>query len=176
MLEVEAKIKVNSVEKIKEILESKCAEFIGNSIQRDTYYNAPHRDFAETDEALRIRDNGMKYELTYKGPKIKGTGAKAREEFNLDVNSADILKAILLKLSFKKSGMVFKRREEYSYKKTTIALDIVETIGEFVEIEVITDDKDSALITIEAVKTDLGITGENIRESYLEMVLEKNNI
>ena len=76
-------------------------------------------------------------------------------------------------MSFKKSGMVFKKREEYSYKNTTIALDIVDEIGEFVEIEVISDDKDSALLAIESVKTEIGITGVNIRKSYLEMVLDK---
>ncbi|MBN2733302.1 MAG: class IV adenylate cyclase [Methanomicrobiaceae archaeon] len=172
MLEVEAKIKIDSIDQIKKILVSKNAEFLGISTQKDTYYNAPHRDFAKTDEALRIRDNGTKYELTYKGPKIKGTGAKAREEYNVFFDSTENLESILLKLGFKKSSMVYKKREEYLFQDTTIALDNVKDLGEFIEIEVLTEDKKSALLTIESVKQEIGITGENIPESYLEMILE----
>ena len=175
MLEIEAKIKVSSIEPVKEILKEKKAEFLGISIQKDTYYNAPHRDFAETDEALRIRDNGAGFELTYKGAKLRGTDAKAREEFNLDIGSAKEMEKILLRLGFRKTSIVSKKREDYSYRKTTIALDNVEDLGEFIEIEIISDDKDSALKQIDSVKTELGICGKNIPQSYLEMLLEKNN-
>ena len=176
MLEIEAKVKVSSIEQIKEILKSKNAKFLGSNIQKDSYYNSPLRDFAKTDEALRIRDNGGRYELTYKGAKVKGTGAKAREEFNIDINSAKDLEEILLRLGFFKSSMVFKKREEYTYKDTTIALDIVEGLGEFIEIEVVTDDKDRALTLIDLVKAEIGISGENIRESYLEMLINKKGV
>ncbi|MDD3976707.1 class IV adenylate cyclase [Methanomicrobium antiquum] len=173
MLEVEAKIKLDSIDEIKAILKEKKARFISKSIQKDTYFNSNQRDFAKTDEALRIRDNEGKYELTYKGPKVKGTDAKAREEFNVDINSAENLEEIFIRLGFFKSSNVFKTREEYSYKNTTIALDVLEGLGHFIEIEVVSDDKEEAIELIDSVKSDLGIKGENIRESYLEMLLNK---
>src|SRR5438105_12618123 len=35
----------------------------------DHYFNAPDRDFARTDEALRVRSIGSANFVTYKGPK-----------------------------------------------------------------------------------------------------------
>jgi adenylate cyclase class 2 len=72
--------------------------------------------------------------------------------------------------------MVFKKREEYSFRDTTIALDNVKELGEFIEIEVLTEDKKSALLTIESVKQEIGIKGENIADSYLEMILERKEL
>ncbi|MBP2132997.1 adenylate cyclase class 2 [Methanomicrobium sp. W14] len=173
MLEVEAKIKVSSIDKIRDELTNKKAGFLGKNTQKDLYYNAPDRDFAKTDEALRVRISGDSYELTYKGAKIKGTGAKAREEFNVTISSAEDMENILERLGFIKSSSVFKTREEYSFRGTTVALDIVEELGCFTEIEVITDDRNSALSLIDSVKSELSITGDIIRKSYLELVLEK---
>jgi adenylate cyclase class 2 len=38
--------------------------------ETDVYFAHPARDFAATDEALRLRKKGRKYSITYKGPKI----------------------------------------------------------------------------------------------------------
>lgn len=59
--------------------------------------------------------------------------------------------------------------------ETNVALDRVDNLGEFVEIEVITDDRESALEKIETVRKELEITGDHIPESYLEMILAKGN-
>ena len=37
--------------------------------EADHYFNAPDRDFARTDEALRVRRIGTSNHVTYKGPK-----------------------------------------------------------------------------------------------------------
>ena len=63
MLEIEAKIKIDSTEEVEKRLKSAGAVFLGTQKQNDSYYNAPHRDFAVTDEALRIRVTGDKTEL-----------------------------------------------------------------------------------------------------------------
>ncbi|WOF15603.1 class IV adenylate cyclase [Methanoplanus sp. FWC-SCC4] len=175
MLEVEAKIKVNSHLPIKELLVNKKAESLGKSVQKDMYFNAPDRDFAKTDEALRIRVTDDNTEITYKGPKLKGSSAKAREEFNISFNDPETLEKILLRLGYRKSETVIKTREEYRFMGTTIALDDISGIGTFVEIEVVTDDNENALSLIEKAKNELGIIGDHITKSYLEMVLEKEN-
>ena len=118
MLEVEAKIKVNSTDQVRSRLEEKEAIFDKKSRQKDIYFNSPVRDFAESDEALRIRNEDGFSEITYKGPKIKGTGAKAREEFNVEISDVDAFSQILQKIGFFKSTEVLKTREEFEFMET----------------------------------------------------------
>ncbi|WP_232685738.1 class IV adenylate cyclase [Halobacterium zhouii] len=54
MYEVEVKVPANHDE-VREALDDAGAAPQGVVAQADTYYNAPNRDFAETDEALRVR-------------------------------------------------------------------------------------------------------------------------
>jgi adenylate cyclase class 2 len=54
MYEVEVKVRA-SHEDVREKLADADADRIEGLRQVDTYYDAPHRDFAETDEALRLR-------------------------------------------------------------------------------------------------------------------------
>ena len=54
-LEIEIKVKVPSLDPIRKKLLANGAELIADQVEHDLYYNAPHRDFAVTDEALRIR-------------------------------------------------------------------------------------------------------------------------
>jgi adenylate cyclase class 2 len=66
---------------------------------------------------------------------------------------------------------VNKWREHYRYGNASIALDEVEHLGTFVEIEVIADTKTKAATErIETIKKELGITGEAILASYLELL------
>jgi len=173
LYEVESKNRVESIDGIKKILDDNGAGYLGVSMQDDMYYNSPLRDYAKTDEALRIRNTGESAELTYKGPKVRTEGAKAREEYNVSISSAADMEKVLLKTGFFISRGVKKRREEYSFMGATIALDIVEGLGHFVEIEIISEDKDSAAEKINGIKKFLKITGESISTSYLEMIIEK---
>jgi len=54
MYEVEVKVPAD-LEAVRDRLEALEATPRGAVVQVDTYYDAPHREFAETDEALRIR-------------------------------------------------------------------------------------------------------------------------
>ena len=48
----------------------------------DQYFNAPDRDFKQTDEAFRLRRIGARNFFTYKGPKLD-TATKTRTEIEL---------------------------------------------------------------------------------------------
>ena len=65
---------------VRRRLEEQGATYEGAVTQRDTYYDAPHRDFAATDEALRVReeheDESETTRLTYKGPLVDPRGAR----------------------------------------------------------------------------------------------------
>jgi len=174
MLEVELKVKIPSLDPVREHLRRKGAEFLAKVHEHDIFYNAPHRDFAITDEAVRVRFTDDRAVVTYKGPKIKKYGLKAREELNFAVESGEAFGTMLLRLGFSKTAEVNKWRENYKLGKVSISLDTVDDLGTFAEIEVITeDDLNNPTDQIEKIAKEIGVTGEPILESYLEMLLVK---
>jgi hypothetical protein len=111
MIEVELKVKIPSPGPVREQLDTKHAEFMGKVHEHDIFYNAPHRDFGVTDEAVRVRYTGDRAVVTYKGPKIKKFGLKAREELNFGVESGGTFETMLLRLGFTKTAEVNKWRK-----------------------------------------------------------------
>lgn len=171
MFEVEAKIRVPDLPEIRSRLVRIGAGSPSVSDQRDVYYNHPVRDFGRTDEALRLRYEGERCTLTYKGPRLATEGAKTREEFNLVVESGENMEEILGRLGFIRSAEVRKHREEFALGTASVALDDVDGLGSFVEIEVMTHDAgDGAEKEIERIKGELGIEGSHIPQSYLELL------
>ncbi len=174
MLEIEVKARADH-RQTKELLIKMNAELIGVQHHQDTYFNAPHRDFEDTDEALRIRSvNGISV-LTYKGRKLDAI-SKTREEFETEVDGSSAL-SILIALGFLESGVVKKKREIFKYKDIIVCLDKVDSIGEFIEVEICADsDIKKHRDRIFDFLKHLGIKEEDsIRTSYLEMLLYKKN-
>lgn len=172
MLEIEIKVKVHSLVPIRELILKKGGILSESLTEHDTYYNAPHRDFGFTDEALRIRQTEEKITLTYKGPKETILGSKVREEYNLDIPSAEIFDQIIKRLGFKPVAEVIKKREYYPYQDFSIALDLVCGLGEYVEIELITNgDAKEAASRIDKLAKEMNVVGERITTSYLELIL-----
>ncbi|WP_298668105.1 class IV adenylate cyclase [uncultured Methanofollis sp.] len=173
MFEVETKIRVPDLPEIRSRLIRVGARSSIVSDQQDVYYNHPVRDFGRTDEALRVRYEGDRCTLTYKGPKLATKGTKTREEFNLAVESGENLEEILTRLGFVRSAEVRKHREEFAIGTASVALDEVDGLGSFVEIEVMAHDADEeAEKEIEQIKGELGIEGPHIPQSYLELLRE----
>lgn len=171
MFEVEAKIRVADLPQIRARLVRIGAASPVSTDQRDVYYNHPVRDFGTTDEALRLRYEGDRCTVTYKGPKLIGTGSKTREEFNVAVESGEIMEEILGRLGFRRFAEVRKHREEFALGTAHVALDVVEGLGHFVEIEVMAHEQGGdAEERIERIKGDLGIVGDHIPQSYLELL------
>jgi adenylate cyclase class 2 len=176
MLEIELKVMVESLDPVRRQLDKRHAEFSGKVHEHDVYYNAPDRDFAKTDEALRIRYTDDHAVVTYKGAKLHEYGLKAREEINIVVDSGRDFEQILDRLGFVKTAEVNKWRENYRLAKAAISLDAVDELGTFVEIELIAEkEPQSAAGQIRKIAEDLGVSGEPILASYLELLLAKRS-
>jgi adenylate cyclase class 2 len=142
--------------------------------EHDVYYNAPHRDFSITDEAVRVRYTGDHAVVTYKGPKIKKFGLKAREELNFAVESGKIFETMLDRLGFTKTLEVNKWRETFRLGTASVSLDTVDGLGTFAEIEVIVENEsDNPTGQIGKIAKEIGVDGEPILASYLELLLAK---
>ncbi|MBL8824489.1 MAG: class IV adenylate cyclase [Planctomycetia bacterium] len=145
----------------------------------DRYYNAPDRDFVQTDEALRIRQIGENGYLTYKGPK-RGSQGKVRKEHEVELTtgSAARMHQILLDLRYIPSIEVRKNRTRYFHtvqKDVTISWDEVEGLGTFIELELLVpeSDKAEALTCIQSLAQSLGLEREE-RRAYLELKLKQS--
>ncbi len=138
MLEVEVKAHVPDFGEIEVKLSQIGAEKLKVEHQKDVYFNAPHKDFAQTDEALRIRkipqNDGSEFILTYKGAKLDDS-SKTRKEIEVGVENAENTAAILENLGFKPVQTVKKDRAIYLFEDYIITLDQVYDVGNFVEIE-----------------------------------------
>lgn len=177
MIEVEIKARAR-VEPLEAELKRRGAVFEKAVRQADIYYNAPHRDFAATDEALRLRRQGGRAFLTYKGRKLDAM-SKTRKEVEVEVSDFDKMQDILLSLGFRRTLDVVKERLIYNYRGAVVCLDRIEGLGDFIELELQADtpeDISAERDSLIALLRVLGVEGELIRESYLEMLLAKNRL
>ncbi|MGD0818152.1 MAG: class IV adenylate cyclase [Methanomassiliicoccales archaeon] len=168
MLEIEIKTRSEDNGRVERLLLERGAKPLGEQDQVDEYFNHPCRDFAETDEALRLRKDSHG-RITYKGPKLDRS-TKTREEIELDIDDLDKMALILVRLGFRRVAKVSKRRKEYVLNGVTVSLDSVEGLGDFVELEVLGEDAEEGTSRIERLRDELGLVG-NERRSYLEMLL-----
>lgn len=176
MYEVEVKVRADH-EGVRAALADSGAELVGRVVQTDTYFDAPHRDMAARDEALRLReerqDGTAAVAITYKGPLVEAE-SKTREEFETAVESADEMAAILQGLGFSPAATVEKERTRYHLEGFTISLDSVAGLGEFVEIEAeasqgeIESTRERAIEVLDSIGLD---ADEQIRTSYLGLLL-----
>jgi adenylate cyclase class 2 len=176
-MEVEAKAYAGDLKVIEEALLEKGAEFVWKGEQKDTYYNHPARNFAETDEALRIREVDGKTFFTYKGPKIDSV-TKTREEIEFEVDNPKSASEFLLKLGFKEVRVVVKTRSKYHLHDFVVCLDEVANLGQFVELEASCDEQNQDKVDelresiLETLKS-WNLTKIE-RKSYLELLFEKD--
>lgn len=141
----------------------------------DVYYQHPCRDFAVTDEAIRVSRRAGVSDVTYKGPKLDAT-TKARREIVLPVGDEAAARALLEALGFTEVMVVPKRREVHRHGLFTVALDEVGKLGWFVELERMLP-TDAPRDEVEAQARELlrawGITRTE-RRSYLELMRSKS--
>lgn len=164
MYEVEVKVSADH-DAVRAALADAGAERVARLAQADTYFDAPHREFAETDEALRVRrvasatsafdrqavegdtlasaiDAVLDGEFHASGESrvtYKGplleAASKSRAEFETAVESGDAMRDILAHLGFEPAATVRKLREKHRLDDFTVVLDDVEDVGAYVEVE-----------------------------------------
>jgi len=177
--EVEQKHRVDDLDRLVARLAERGAMLGSPQAQVDQYFAHPARDFARTDEALRIRAVGDASFVTYKGPKVDAN-TKTRRELELPLAPEDAdgrqFAELLAALGFTLVATVRKTRRPFVLASGRYhvhgALDDVAQLGTFVELELAADETglDEARQAIAALATDLQL-GPSERRSYLELLL-----
>ena len=180
--EVEQKFPVSDLAEIERRL-GELKVTIGPPVEQvDLYFAHPVRDFAHTDEALRIRRVGNDCFITYKGSKID-PATKTRREIELPlaggVAAFPRWTELLAALGFRSVAEVAKRRRtgrlEWEGRQVEVALDEVGPLGSFVELEIVADaaEVEPARDCLASLAAKLGLERSE-RRSYLELLLGKS--
>ncbi len=195
--EVEQKYVVQDVVVLLDRLQSLGAIPMETENHVDTYLKHPSRDFKVTDEAFRIRQVDSKAFLTYKGKRLPGS-VKTRPEIELAIHATETSQwlEMLQHLGFQPVRKVRKHRRIFilrssaitrantnnagdftapAFESVTVAMDRVEELGDFVEIELLIADLaqiDAARAHIEETAASLGLSEVQPR-SYLSQLVAK---
>lgn len=181
MLEIEVKCPVADFAAVRQRLEAWGAACDPPRQEADHYFNAPDRDFARTDEALRLRRVGDRNWVTYKGPK-RDQQTKTRTEIEVPLADGDAaaedMCRLLTSLGYRPVAVVRKERVGYHCRRAGydvhITLDEVAGVGRFVEAEIQAPEEKLAhgRDVVLGLIADLGLR-ETERRSYLEMLLAR---
>ena len=194
MIEAEIKLKVDSLEELREkltVFGFAAGEHLKES---DIYFNSPSRDFRKTDEALRIRTSTDQTtgesvsSINYKGPKLDRI-TMTRVERETEIKDGETAKQILEALGFMPVLPVIKERRYFRKKiafthipctrNLTVCLDRVEGLGDFMELEILIESDEEREETVRQMENLLCELGyemrDTVRRSYLSMLEEKEN-
>ncbi len=179
MLEVEMKFPLAELSAVEARLLQWGAQPSTARQEADYYFNGPDRDFARTDEALRVRRIGSGNFVTYKGPK-RDAQTKTRTEIEVPLADGDTaagaFMGLLKRLGYRHVAVVRKQRRIYHLEKDGFSLeaclDEVEGLGHFVELEILApeDRLEDARALLMKVAAELGLA-QSERRSYLELLL-----
>lgn len=170
-VEIEAKLKVESLQKIAEKLDGLGAQSGQEQMHLDSYFDDANSTFTKNDRCLRLRrlcvDKSEKFFLTYKGAKEKNE-FKKRQEVEFEVEDGRSAEKLLLLLGYKKMLVFEKKRRTWRLGGCEVALDELPLLGTFVEIEGPDEQK------IADVKRNLGLSNlPVVFESYASLMTQK---
>lgn len=181
--EIERKRKfVGNLEAFIVQLNSRGFSLASETTEIDTYYSRPDVDFMQTVECLRVRQRDDFTEITYKPPTDQRThtedGVIVKPETNLPVNPENtaVAKQLLANLGMVKLVEVNKFRRIFKCDDEpglTIAIDEISGAGVFIETEIISEDKKSALRRIEDIEARIGVQEfEIIARPYRDICMD----
>lgn len=182
MLEIEVKFHIEDKEHILDTLFLEGFKKRDSVYETDIYYNSEVQNLRSADKALRIRahkyiDTGEEdCNINYKGPKIDNI-SMTREEIELTIPDVKTGKRFLNGIGYYEVSTVEKLRTHYVREDITCCIDEVKDLGEFLEIEIISEDDTSYerhMHRIRGIVDALSLDMNNsLRTSYLSM-LQKN--
>ncbi|MHC4459394.1 MAG: class IV adenylate cyclase, partial [Planctomycetota bacterium] len=136
--EIEAKLKVESLQEVESRLAELKAEFLAEQSQIDYYFDDAEGILRRSDKAIRLRRQKTqrceKFFLTYKGAKEKDE-FKKRQEIEIEVGDFESARKLLSVLGYEKALVFEKKRRIWQLGGCEVALDELPLLGGFLEIE-----------------------------------------
>jgi len=164
---IEIKARVNSLDPIREKIESMGTVIQGTYLQTDTYFNT-------VSDRLKMREvEGEPTAMLIYYDREDIPDPKQSDILIVETEEPETLKAILGR-SIGVKVIVEKTREIYQHQGTQVHLDMVEGLGTFIEFERPITDLPEDRKVLEALMEELNIKTEDlITVSYSDLKLEK---
>ncbi len=182
-VEIELKFPLLNHKELKEKLDSIAKPGKQNDVQKDVYFNPPHRDFLSkklVSEWLRLRESKKGSSLNYKNwHKEIDPKSVSCDEFETKIDNTVSLRKLLESLDFRELVTVEKNRSTWNYKDTEIAIDEVRDLGTFIEIEAkrsfanIEEAKKRLYMILEEIGAEVG---PQDFDGYPYMLMKKKNL
>jgi predicted adenylyl cyclase CyaB len=164
---IEIKARVDSLDPIREKIESRGTVIQGTYLQTDTYFNT-------VSDRLKMREvEGEPTAMLIYYDREDIPDPKQSDILIVETEEPETLKAILGR-SIGVKVIVEKTREIYQHQGTQVHLDMVEGLGTFIEFERPITDLPEDRKVLEALMEELNIKTEDlITVSYSDLKLEK---
>ncbi len=167
-IEIEAKLRVDSLTRTAKKLNALGAKFLKALVQRDYYLDDAKTGLTRTDRCLRLREEftakTRRAVLAYKGARQKGR-FKKRLEVQTEISDAKSVRKMLASIGYAEMLVYEKKRQLWVYGGCEICLDELPLLGKYVEIE------SSSVRRIAKVQKSLGLSDlPHIRESYAALM------
>ena len=171
-VEIEAKLKVDSLLEVERKLAEVGADFQAEQLQTDFLFDDANATLTTTDQCLRLRrqsvTGGESFYLTYKGAKEK-SNFKKRREIEIEIPEAESAQKLLSALGYEKVLVVEKKRRLWQLGRCAVALDQLPLLGDYVEIEGPNNEE------IADVQKRLGLADlPHIEKSYAQLTKEEH--
>lgn len=147
--EIEVKAKVSDLNRLASQLEAMGCAISEPIVQHDEVfinYTAPYDQMSSGSNFLRIRQGNGKILFTLKQPQV---GELDCLEHEVEISDADEMRQAILLLGYHKAIEVHKTRRKTMCQGYEICLDTVEGLGDFVEVEKITENEDPETVQVE---------------------------
>ncbi len=165
---VEIKARLSDLKRIRSILEMLSDSPVEILEQSDTFFSA-------SDGRLKLRVQSERGELIYY-ERPNTPSPKESRYYVVRIDEPDLLRKVLSE-AIGIRGTVKKRRYLYRIGKTRVHLDEVEGLGDFIELEVVLEDRDSAdegAAVAKRLMQRLGIEeGDLIPCAYIDLLEEE---
>ncbi|HCP08926.1 MAG TPA: class IV adenylate cyclase [Candidatus Moranbacteria bacterium] len=174
MIEVEIKARIKNIEEVRKKVVEAGAIFVKREEQTDAVFGHPsmldeNKMVVEGGYIARIREADEKIELTFKEIVRK----KGKIEIGSNIGSIEIGKSFLNRLGFEEAFVVHKFRDIFKLDDFEIALDDVDLLGEFIEVEKIVNTEEKAIETrrgCSRILDNLEINYEIIDKGYGDLM------
>lgn len=148
-----------------------------HTIQNDTYFCAKeYKDSGKTKDCpyvVRLRTSDRHSTLTYKS--FQGGGGSSWIELETGVENPEVLKQILVHLKQESYLEIKKDRLSGKIDNIEINLDTIEKLGNFAELEIITNEEESGREKLVSFAEQLGLSRNNaVTVGYVQLMEQLN--
>ena len=173
LMEIETKFKTDNLEEIKNKLIGMGAVFSEELEQIDEYYKPKGRE-TETQKPgsflLRIRIQGNKKFFTCKALTDR-TGVW--DEHEMEISDENALREILKKLNYTMIFSITKKRANGRLNEFGLCIDKVKELGNYLEVEIISDNGEEGKHKISALLKKLGAAEKNMEHRGYAAILSQ---